>query len=208
MDTPTIRIGIIDDQNLFRKALFEIIKKTMKNIKVVLEAENGEDFIEKYEYLEEPLDICLLDIHMPMMDGYETIQYIKRELPNTKVLALSMYENAFSVSRIMQSGANGFISKNSSPSELKKAILNVHYTGQYKAEGYAYGENIEEQYLTDKEIEFLKLCCTDLAYADIAKMMRISLETLNAYKDAMFKKLNVKTRIGLVYYILQKGIVL
>lgn len=210
MNTQPIRVGIIDDHRLFRKAI-SLVMESVKNFSVVLEAENGLDFIKKMESAKEEdiPDICLLDVNMPEMDGYETQQYIKQHFPDLKVLALSMYDSHYSAVRMVQYGANGYLSKKCTPSELRKAIISIHYTGQYKPDEIKENnDQVDTQFFSEGEIRFVGLCSTELSYAEIAKKMGLTLKTIEGYRDELFKKLSVRTRGGLVAKALNSGILL
>jgi DNA-binding NarL/FixJ family response regulator len=214
MEAPVINIGIVDDHNLFRKALSQIIK-TFKHFKVIIEAENGLDFLSQMETAPQQPDVCLMDINMPKMNGYETLQHMKRNGRDIKVLAVSMYRNDYSIVRMLRHGASGYLSKNCTPEELRRAILSIYYTGHYNSddaltqpgESVGHTEFSEIASITEKEATFLNHCCTEMNYAQIAETMGLSIHTIEGYRDVLFKKLNVKTRVGLVAEAFRAGII-
>lgn len=212
MEAPVINIGIVDDHNLFRKALSQIIK-TFRHFKIVIEAENGKDFLRKIKESDLQPDVCLMDINMPEMNGYETLQHLQRSGQNIKVLAVSMYKNDYSILRMLRSGAKGYLSKNCSPEELRRAILSIYYTGHYISEElpsegiHSTAGQQPEALITEKEASFLNYCCSEMNYTQIADSMGLSIHTVEGYRDVLFKKLNVKTRVGLVAEAFRKGLI-
>lgn len=210
-------IVLTDDHNLLRNGLAELVKNLGHT--VLFEADNGKHFIEKLNPAALP-DIVLLDINMPEMDGYETAQWIKTNHPDIKVLALSMYDNETSIIRMLKCGARGYILKDSEPAELRAAIEALMGKGFYysdlvsgklmhainKMEDSSDGlKNLVP--LSDRETDFLKYSCTELTYKEIADKMFVSPRTIDGYRDALFEKLQVKTRVGLVMYAIRNGIV-
>lgn len=210
-------IVLTDDHNLLRNGLAELVKNLGHT--VLFEADNGKHFIEKLNPAALP-DIVLLDINMPEMDGYETAQWIKTNHPDIKVLALSMYDNEMAIIRMLKCGARGYILKDSEPAELRAAVEALMSKGFYysdlvsgklmhainKMEDSSDGlKNLVP--LSDRETDFLKYSCTELTYKEIADKMFVSPRTIDGYRDALFEKLQVKTRVGLVMYTIRNGIV-
>ena len=206
---------LVDDHVLLRSGLAGLVKNLGHN--VLFEASNGNDFIGKLtpELLPQ---IVLMDINMPEKDGYETTQWLKTNFPEIKVLALSMYDSETSIIRMLKSGAKGYILKDSDPSELQAAIDAIMSKGFYYSE-LVSGKVISainkmdddgETHaikLNERETAFLKLTCSELTYKDIADKMFVSPRTVDGYRDNLFEKLKVKTRIGLVIYAIRNGIV-
>jgi DNA-binding NarL/FixJ family response regulator len=213
MKTETIRIVLVDDHVLLRNGLAGMLKES--GYQVLFEADNGKDFIEKLKKETEP-DIVLLDINMPVMDGYATAAWIKTNYPEIKVLALSMYDDEEAIIKMLKNGARGYILKDSHPSELKAAIESLAAKGFYYSEMVTGrlmrtimdddGKAVDES-LTEREIEFLKLSATEMTYKEIAEQMHLSPRTIDGYRDALFEKLNIKSRVGLVLYAIKNDIV-
>ncbi len=214
-----ISIALVDDHVLFRKGLGTLIA-SFDDYTLLFEANNGKEFISMLRPDNLP-DIVLLDINMPEMDGYETCLWLKKNQPQIKVLALSMYDNEQSIVRMFKAGAKGYILKDSEPSELREAMSSLVHKGYYYSEMvtgkliHSIHEAEEEgnttKYatnLTEREITFLKLVCTELTYKEIADQMHLSARTIDGYRDNLFAKLQVKTRVGLVTYALKHGIVM
>ena len=206
-----IKVVLVDDHILLRNGLRGLID-SFNNCTVLYEANNGKDFINKLKAEQIP-DIVLMDINMPEMDGYETTLWVKNNHPDIKVLALSMYDNENAIIRMLRAGVKGYILKDCDPSELEYAINSI------MASGFYYTENVtgklvsivskkdNDDELNEREITFLKLVCSELTYKEIADKMYKGVRTIDGYRDALFEKLNVKTRIGLVLYAIKNGIV-
>jgi DNA-binding NarL/FixJ family response regulator len=157
---------------------------------------------------------------MPVKDGYETSSWLRENFPDIKVLALSMLDDENAIIRMIKSGARGYVLKESEPTELKDAINAVLQKGFYYSEmvtgrlvhsisGVDDESHNSQQViqLTDREIEFLKLACTEMTYKEIAAKMFLSPRTIDGYRDTLFLKLDIKTRTGLVIYAIKNGIV-
>lgn len=212
-----IRVALVDDHVLLRKGLAALVN-SFDEFTVVFEADNGEDMQQKIKTDNLP-DLVLLDINMPKMDGYTSAQWLKQTYPLVKIMALSMYDNENAVIRMFKAGARGYILKDCEPPELKTALLSVIEKGYFyselvtgklihsinKMEEDADIRNVTQ--LNDKEIQFLKLACTELTYKEIAEQMYLSPRTIDGYRDTLFEKLQIKTRVGLVMYAIKNGFV-
>jgi len=211
-------VVLVDDHVLLRNGLANLIE-SFGDYKVLFQADNGKYFIEKLQPKNLP-EIVLMDINMPLMDGYETALWLKEHYPEIKILALSMYDNENSIIRMFKAGAKGYILKDCDPSELKTALEALITKGFYYSEMVtgklihtintldekdSQVKNIVK--LNDREITFLKLACTELTYKEIADKMFLSPRTIDGYRDDLFQKLNVKTRVGLVMYAIKNGII-
>jgi len=214
-NNPTIALA--DDHVLLRKGLADLVSK--QGYTVLFQADNGEDFLEKLKSNPEP-DVALLDINMPRKDGYETALWLKRNKPDIKIIALSMYDDENAIIRMLKNGARGYILKDSEPADLKAAIDSV------LSKGYHYSEMVTGKLihtintmdddsggikntlgLNEREITFLKLAASELTYKEIAEQMKLSPRTIDGYRDELFEKLNIKSRVGLVLFAIKNGIV-
>lgn len=210
-----IKVAIADDHVLFRKGLEELIAG-FDNMMILTDAGNGKELIEKIGASGKLPDICILDINMPVMNGYETAKAIKTKWPNVKILALSMYDTEFNIIKMIRAGADGYVLKDAEPNELQKALITIHTNGYYHSElisgrilrASAAGaeEKVVKLSFTDKEEQFLSLTCSEFTYREIAEMMRVSPRTVDGYRDTLFAKLNIKTRTGLAIYAIKSGI--
>jgi DNA-binding NarL/FixJ family response regulator len=211
-------VALIDDHILLRNGLASMVS-SFDDYTVSMEANNGKHFIEQLAPSAVP-DLVLMDINMPEMDGFETTLWLKEHHPDVKVLALSMYDNEQSIIRILKNGAKGYILKETEPKEFKSALDSVLTKGFYYSEMitgkliHAVNHLDEPESsikplisLNDREIEFLKLACSELTYKEIAEKMFLSPRTIDGYRDTLFEKLSCKTRVGLVLYAIRNGIV-
>jgi DNA-binding NarL/FixJ family response regulator len=211
------KIALVDDHVLLRNGLAGLVKSL--GHEVMFEADNGKHLIDKLQTNALP-EIILLDINMPEMDGYETVKWIKKNHPGVKVLALSMYDNETAIIRMLKYGAKGYILKDSDPIQLKNALEDLVKKGFYyselvsgklisainkmDSEGDVFETSI---HLNEREKDFLRHSCSEFTYKEIAEKMFVSPRTVDGYRDTLFEKLHVKTRVGLVIYAIKNGLV-
>ncbi|MDR7208515.1 response regulator transcription factor [Flavobacterium piscis] len=206
-------IVIVDDHVLIAQALKGIIEN-FEDFQVLYECENGKDLQDKFQ-LKKPIpDIVLLDISMPVMDGFETAKWLKKLYPDILIMILSMQNDDQSVIKMIQLGINGYLLKNTSPYELEKALKQVAKEGFYYQDWASRivfaslnNKNGEQHTikLTDREKEFLKYTITEMNYKEIAEKMFCSPRTVESYRDSLFEKLDLKTRVGLAVFALKNG---
>lgn len=207
-----INIAIADDHPIVRKGIIGFIN-IFDQFEIIIEASDGQELIERIDSSEIKPDICILDISMPNMNGYKALQEIKRNWTAIKVLIFSEFCDEFSVCETLNSGANGYLTKNSSPRQLQQALAAIYYHDFYLTESTSKllsgksRRNIFHPKITEREMEFLGHCCSELNYKEIAALMHVSPRTIDAYRDALFTKFNLTTRTGLVIFALQNGIV-
>ena len=211
-----INVALVDDHALLRNGLANVIN-SFGDYKVVIEADNGKQFIDLLKKNTKP-EVVLLDITMPEMDGFATAQWIKNNSPEMKVLVLSMMDDDNSIIKMLQHGAKGYILKDSRPDVLKTALRDVTEKGFFfndlvsgklihlisKGEEKQRMQSIN---LSDKETEFLKWCCTEKSYKEIADVMNISTRAVETLRSNLFEKLETLSRVGLVMYAIRNGIV-
>lgn len=213
-----IKIALVDDHLLFRRGLAVIIN-SFQEYKIIFEANNGKELTQMLSPHNLP-SIILLDITMPEMNGYETARWIYTHYPAVKILALSMLNDEKSIIKMLKNGAKGYILKDSEPMELKRALDSLVEKGIYLNDIMCSNivhsmnhqldedeENLRKIEITERETEFLKRICSDLSYKQIADEMYLSPRTIDGYRDTLFQKLQVSTRIGLVLYAIRNDIV-
>lgn len=208
-------IAIADDHVLLRRGLANLLKDI--GYDVPFEADNGQQLVTRLQSGLEP-DLVLLDINMPVMDGYEAARWIKENKPLIKVLALSMYDDEHAIIKMLKSGARGYVLKDCEPAELQTALVSLLQKGYYYSElvsgklihsinqsGDGHSDDLSK--INERELEFLKHTCSELTYKEIAALMFVSPRTIDGYRDSLFEKLNIRTRTGLAIYAIRKGIV-
>jgi DNA-binding NarL/FixJ family response regulator len=206
-------IVIIDDHILIANALSSIISN-FNQFEVLYVCENGLDFQEKLKSKPVP-DIVLLDISMPVMDGFETAQWLKETHPNVLIMALSMQDDEQSLIKMIKHSAKGYMLKNVHPTELEKGLNTLVENGHYFPEWAAskiftsIGEDsidaASKISLSDREVLFLEYTVTEMTYKQIAEKMFCSPRTIENYRDSLFEKLELKTRVGLAVFALKNG---
>jgi DNA-binding NarL/FixJ family response regulator len=206
-------IIIVDDHTLIAQALKGIIAN-FDNFEVLYECENGKDLQDKLKLKKQIPDIILLDISMPIMDGFETAKWLTENHPETLILTLSMQNDDQSVIKMIKNGANGYLLKNTNPYELEKALNSMISNGFYYPEWasrivYATLNKKDAVSnavkLTDRENEFLKYVTSEMSYKEIAEKMCCSPRTVESYRDNLFEKLELKSRVGLAVFAMKNG---
>ena len=208
-------IALVDDHTMFRKGLAVLIN-LFPGYQVLIDVSNGREFIDQLDSDHLP-DIVLLDIHMPVMDGYATAAWIRANHPGIRVLALSTMDSDTTIIKMIHQGARGYILKDADPKELQIAFEEI------LAKGYYYNELLTRKViqsihqsssdssafpkLTDRETEFLKHACSEKNYQQIADEMFVSERTVDGYRESLFKKFNVGNRVGLVLYAIKNQLV-
>jgi two-component system, NarL family, invasion response regulator UvrY len=209
-------VAIVDDHLLLAQALAELIGR-FTDYTVLFVAEDGLDLITHLNQGKRP-DVVLLDVSMPGMDGYETAKYLKDNHPDIRAIALSMFDDEKVILRMVQNGARGYLLKGCRPDELRQALHDVRTRGFYHSErlteALISNLNPPEQRpvparirLNDRELEFLKLACTDLTYGGIADKMCVSPRTVDGYRESVFEKLGVKSRVSMALEAVRQGLI-
>jgi DNA-binding NarL/FixJ family response regulator len=217
MSENQITVAIADDHKIFRKGVI-LSMRSYTNIKFVFEAENGQDLLDKLA-LEQP-DVVLCDLRMPQKDGIDTTKLITKTYPNIRVIILTMYEDERFVGHLMDCGAAGYLLKSTEPAEIKKAIMDVMRTGFYLnpfVNKVLIRKNYNKQkfnpslnseiVLSDKEREVLKLVCMEFTATEIAQKMEISARTVEAIKDRLMERFDVKNSVGLVFFAMKNQLI-
>ncbi len=212
-----IKVAMADDHILLRNALANLID-TFENCEVIHQSENGKELIEKIENGLHP-NIVLLDLNMPILNGFETARVLQKKFSDIAVLMLTMYDSELTLIQLLQAGVKGFLKKDIHPSELKFALHSVVESGYYYSNhttgklvnlfrnNTENGMNLYKSLLNDQELEFLKFACTDLTYKEIAVKMSLNPRTVDTLRDQLFMKLDVKSRVGLAMIAIRHGIV-
>lgn len=207
----TIKVALADDHTMFRRGLFSILKP-YADIEVLFDAANGRELVDAIHAADIRPDICIIDINMPEMNGYDTARHIKKHFPKIKMLALSMYDDEDNIIKMLRNGANGYLLKDSEPDVLVDALKALHKQGFYHSELITADilksiNDVDMLRLSSAEMDFLKMACTEMTYKEMSTAMAVSERTIDGYRDRLFHKLNVRSRIGLVMYAIRNGII-
>ena len=201
-------IVIVDDHILIAKALGSILGN-FSQFEVLYECENGKELQEKLKRKGNLPHIVLLDISMPIMDGFETAKWLKETHPEVLVMALSMQDDEQGLIKMVKFGAKGYLLKNVHPIELENALNNLIRTGYYYPEWatnkiFASISN-EVVDLSEREKQFLRYSVTELNYKEISDKMFCSTRSVESYRDSLCEKLGLKSRVGLAVYAIRNG---
>lgn len=204
-----IKIALTDDHNLFRKSLKFLIDH-FDNMEVVLEAENGLQLLRKIGKLK--VDVVLLDLQMPVMDGFETAMYLREFYPDVKIVVLTLLNDKDSIQKIMHLGADGYLTKKIDPHILKKALESIYVNGFYLDRDVAYVlANLTEDELvkdfTLREVQIIRLSAQELSAKEIAIELGISIRTVEAFRGNLICKTNSKNFVGVILYALKHKII-
>ncbi len=203
-------VVVVDDHFLLSQAIGGLVQE-FKNFDVLYLCKNGQELLDKFENPKNIPDLVLMDIKMPILNGIETTEKLKKDFPDVKVLALSIEEDEYTILKMLRAGAKGYLMKDTKKDILEKALLEVIQNGQYYTNTVSkiLMESIEKNIDTeikDKELEFIKLACTDMSYKEIAETMFCSYKTVEGYRDSLYKKLGIKNRIGLMLFAIHHNI--
>lgn len=212
-----IRVLVVDDHVIVRDGICALLALA-GDIEVVGEAGDGMEALELARKLKP--DVVLMDIAMPVLGGMEATRRICKELPETKVLALTQYDDKEYVFPLIEAGALGFISKTAASSDLTSAIRYVYRGESYLSPGvaklmvddYQHGASVQShsdpyEKLTDRERDVLKLVAEGYTTQEIADVLVISPKTVEGHKSSLMSKLDVHNRIDLVKYALRRGLI-
>lgn len=222
----TVKLGIADDHVLFRNGVIKLIESYTTDTAryyPIVEAASGEELLASIQSLPDPEkpDIILIDLNMPHMDGFQTIPKLRQLYKSAVIIVLTMRDDDEAIIRSLKLGASGFLTKNIEKKELKEAIDSCLEKGYYYpghltkrlVHNIRYDFRKESEtdtidiVLNDKEKEFVRFACTDLTYAEIAEKMKISPRTVDGYRNTLFAKTHVASRVGLAMWAIRNRIV-
>jgi len=204
-----IKVLIADDHQVIIDGMTSIVNGEA-NLEVVATVKNGQEVL---DYLEEnDVDVALLDINMPILNGVQTCKRLKKLHPEVKVIALSMYPTDSYVRRMMQYGASGYLLKDDSSFVIIEAIKEVHAGGTFishKLTGDIDDSTTSEasDTITDREKEILQLISEGMTNPEIAKKVFLSYHTVVSHRKTLLRKLNAKTSAELIRVAMEKGFI-
>ena len=217
--TPTIQLALVDDHTLFRKGLISLIEMVGSQYEILFEADNGLQMQQKISKDAEP-DILILDVNMPGLDGFACVQWLTEHFPLVKILVVSMITKEETIVRMLKLGVKGYLCKDVEPKELGEALHAIMNKGFYYTDFITgkllhslQNDNQQEPLppgmsaMNDREKSFLQLACSELTYNEIAARMFLSPKTIDGYRDSLFEKLQVRTRVGLALFAVKHGLV-
>ncbi len=197
----TVRVAVVEDHTVVRQALVFMLKKEPQVI-VAFHAENGREFLDQLPNHE--VDVVLLDLDLPVMDGRETLQRLQLDFPQVKAIMLSMHEDPWIVSELIHEGAKSFLKKNCSFDELIDALFDVKFKGSHstelveqamfsKNEERLRGEsNVLRYELNSREQLVLKQICDGKTSEQIADRMNLSKKSIDAIRSDLLKRIGAK----------------
>lgn len=212
-----IKVAIADDHVLFRAGVKTALS-IHKDIKMIAEADNGMQLLTVLKHVKP--DVILLDIQMPILDGIGTLPEIKKLYPEIKVIMLTMHNDHSMISKLMELGANSYLTKNSDSEIIYQAVKTVHeeeyYFNQLTNKALIDGLRVKRQAeaslpvdakLNDKEITILRMICEEKSTKEIADLVDLSPRTVEAIRDKLKVKTGAKSLAGLVMYAVKSGII-
>ena len=209
-----ITVGIVDDKALFVGSMTLLINQ-YGPFQTILEAHNGDDALRRLVLATELPDILLIDVEMPGRNGIDTAREISKKYPAIKLAALSQKDDDTTVINMLKAGCCAYLLKDIHPQELEKALLEIHSKGFYNGDAFNVnsrrliieGKKMEANTLSKREIEFITMACSDLTYRQIAAKMFLSERTIDGYRESVFEKMQVQSRVGMALEAIRRKIV-
>lgn len=203
-------IIIVDDHKLFAQSL-QVLVNSFEGFEVIEVFKNGKELLDYLQQDQREPDILLLDMRMPVMDGMETMAWLKENKPTQKVLALTVDQEEDTIIKMLKLGCRGYLLKDIDPEEFEHALNSIVQYGYYSNKTIAEALSHEEQkekyeMLTSRELEFIQYACSENTYKEIAEEMNLSPKTIDGYRESIFGKLRIKSRVGLVMFAVKEGI--
>ncbi|MGB0891929.1 MAG: response regulator [Flavobacteriaceae bacterium] len=203
-------VVIVDDHVLLSQAISELVNG-FENFEALYTCKNGKELLSKLKSSEIQPEVILMDVNMPVLNGIETTRQLSNDYPNIKVIALSVEEEEKTILEMLRCGARGYLMKDTKKEILEEALNTTIEKGYYYTNTISQlligslNKKEEDVILKDREVEFLKLACSEKTYKEIAEAMCLSPKTIEGYRDSLHEKLNIKNRIGLVLYAIRNN---
>ncbi len=212
---PNIKMLLVDDHEIVRDGLKTLIE-SQHGMDIVGEAENGEQALEICQ--NQDVDLIVMDVNMPEMDGIQATKVIKEKFPDIKILALTMSDNDVHIRKMIESGVSGYILKNAGRDELRKAIEALMNDQHYFSDTATQSVMMElvrnkgkssmsgMVQITDREMEVLELILKEHTNQEIAEKLFISVRTVDAHRRNLLQKTGARNTAGLVRYALENNL--
>lgn len=217
MEPPPIPIALVDDHALFRNVLADMLNGTSR-YKVVLEAGHGAEYLRAVKNGAE-VAVAVVDLHMPVMDGFETIAWIRANAPGTRALALTFELTEEAMERALRAGACGFLRKDTTKNVFLDALDQVATLGHYHRPGelrrvhdlqaeHEHRQSAALTKLTERELMFIRLVCDEAEPTNeqLADRMGVHRRTVDGYRETVYRKCGVRTKAGLVIFAYKWGL--
>lgn len=210
-------IAIAEDQLLFRKGFINIIN-SFRDTRVIIEAENGKQLINRMKESPDPVDLTFIDLNMPVINGLDTMKQIRSLFPATKNIILTVHEEEKYIHKLIEEGANAYLTKGAEISEVQKTIDQVLTNDFYFNElalkamhNYVRSKKknnttIDNKGLTSREKEVLLLICKEKSSPDIAKQLFLSESTVNGHRNNLLLKTGCKNTAGLILFAIRNDL--
>ena len=218
--TSKVKIAIADDHAIFRKGLVRLLDTD--RFELLFDVGDGKALIENIRFAVP--DIVIMDIKMPGMNGYEAVAWLRANHPLVKILVLSTIEDEESVVRMLQLGVKGYLTKIMEPEDLHAALRTILRDEYYftdivtnrlihavQSGEHPDGSIVSHELwngLSERQKDFVKYACSEMIYEEIAAKMDLSPKTIDRYRDIVFERFNVRSRVGLVLYAIKHNIVM
>ena len=211
-----VTVSIVDDHRLFREGIAELISH-FEGYEVQSQFGGGQEFIDSVKKGKKP-ELVILDVQMPGVDGEETAKWIKANQPSIKILSLTMHDDEYNILRMIKAGSRGYVLKSAEPNELKLALDQIIHHNYYHSDLVANtlvkglmkpGETIHAPQFSfmNKDLEFLQLICSELTYKEIADKLKVSIRTVDGYRESLFERCQAKSRVGLAIFAIKNNLV-
>lgn len=212
-----IKIAIADDYAIIRDGLKVGLARD-ENFEVLFEAESGDELIKGVA--KTLVDVVLLDLKMPGMDGMEAAGVLRQQFPTVKIIVMTMYDDEKFIIHLMEKGANGYLLKNADSAEIRKAIYAVHETGYYfndlvnkallrklTVKGNVKPTFRQDISFTERELQVLHLICEEKTNAEIGQSIFLSPRSVEGIRQRLIEKVGVRNTAGLVLFAVKNGLV-
>jgi DNA-binding NarL/FixJ family response regulator len=212
-----ITVSLADDHKLVREGIKVLLQSSGK-FQIVSESNNGAELLQALETMESLPNLVIVDVSMPVMSGFDAVSNIRDKYPGLSCIALSLHDDFNTVFGMIDRGAKAYLLKDCSPEQMVNTALTVHYEGScYNSfvveKIMEYQKNSEkdtskglEDSFSEREIEFIKLCCSELTNKDIADRLNVSPRTVDGYRESVCLKAGVSSRIGIVLFAMDNGL--